>query len=470
MHTFQEFSVLLEFLTDAQRAKYAKHKMTAAAKAATDPFFGKGNDEVREELQNYDHDKSEPHKKVEQHLGREISIDDYKKGVIKDKYGRDVKIGRQIKDEKLRNEFATDNTRANTRKGGEYHMSIVRGTEVAGQTNPHSTIENPFGHSWAEQSCKNIEDGENRKFLKDEIRHGTVVARVRDKDNQEIYRATLQPHHNDEGHTAYSVNSEYGVKHPAFTAHAQDVAKRLSGEHKGGSAAYLINDHVYNDKIEDYMIHPKASHEDISKALESKDSGIRKAVASHPNATKEHLDKAIKDESFFVREGALNNPNANREHVERALRDEHHYVRLKALNHPLVNHNDIGKALDDNDSEVRQVAAAHNKATPEHISKALTDKSVAVRTAAISNTNASEENITKGFSDEHPLVREYAVKNDNANEKHIAKALNDSSDDVRGAAVGHPKANMTHIAQGLADESPFVRRLAREAQNRLQSK
>lgn len=139
---------LMEYLTDDQRKRYKNVEMTTKAREDTDHFFGKDNDEIKEPLKDHVPDKSEVHKKVEHHLGKEIEPEEYKKGITTDKYGRQVKLGKSIKDEKLRTEFANDSTRAGTKSSKNFHVSVVRGTEVAGQTNSAPDKHHPHGHSW----------------------------------------------------------------------------------------------------------------------------------------------------------------------------------------------------------------------------------------------------------------------------------------------------------------------------------
>ena len=102
---------------------------------------------------------------------------------------------------------------------------------MAGQTNSEPDENHPRGHSWGEISCKNVDTGLNKHYLKDEIKHGTVVVRAHDHNGQEIYRGTLKPY-NNKGSRAYSLDAEYGIKQPDFTDHAIQVAKDLSGDYK----------------------------------------------------------------------------------------------------------------------------------------------------------------------------------------------------------------------------------------------
>jgi HEAT repeat protein len=459
MIRFKQF--LLEYLTDEQRKRFARVKMTKKARADTDHFFGKGNDivhgEIAHDASHHEH-KSEVHRAVERHLGQEIHYDDYRRGLIKDKYGRDVKIGRLIKDEKLRNAFASDSTREGSRKTGVFKTSTVRGIEVAGQSNSAPDPHHPKGHSWAQLSCKNVDTGSNKHYLENEIRRGTVVHRVHDHTGQEIYRATLQPYHNKKGHVAYVVDSEYGIKNPAFRKSAYQVANKLSGEYKPG--VFFKHPDVYNENDIRCILHPSANAEHLHKALNDKQFFVRKAAAKHPNVNAEHLHKALNDENWEVRISAAKHPNANAEHLHKALNDENIYVREAAAKHPNVNAEHLHKALNDENWEVRISAAKHPNANAEHLHKALNDEDIFVRVAAAGNPNVNAQHLHKALNDKHHYVREEAANHPNANVEHLHKALNDENWKVREAAAKHPNANAEHLHKALNDKEWEIRKAA----------
>jgi hypothetical protein len=77
-------SFLTEYLTDDQHAKYKDVIMSSDARKATDHFFGAGNDHVKEDVIGLEPDKSEVHRAVEQHLGKQITPNEYVKGLTKD--------------------------------------------------------------------------------------------------------------------------------------------------------------------------------------------------------------------------------------------------------------------------------------------------------------------------------------------------------------------------------------------------
>lgn len=312
---------LLEYLTPKQLGKYSQYKMDPVAREHTDHFFGKDNDVVHEDLAEHEpHQKSEVHKAIERHLNQDIHPADYKLGLATDKYGRKTRIGRMIKDPALKQQYDTDKDRIGAKMGAHsgFKVSIHRGVQVAGQTNSSPDEKHPEGHSWGNESCKNADDGVMSGALKHEIKHGTVAMFVHDHSGKEVYRATLQPHvheddtklnRNDE-HVVkkgaklprvYALNSEYGVKNPAFTNHARDVAARLSANapvinKQGNIINYHIHNKVYNDSVNDTITNPNLKPEHIKHILtwgSNKDKNVL-LESKNKNVTAEHLDEMEK--------------------------------------------------------------------------------------------------------------------------------------------------------------------------------
>ena len=514
---------LTEYLTAGQRKLYADTQMTEKARADTDHFFGVGNDHVQEDVIGLEPDKSEVHRAVERHLGKQIKHDEYVKGVTKDRHGRDVRLGRLIRDEKLRNQFANDNVRAGSKRTSGHYMTIVRGTEVAGQTNSEPDPQHPKGHSWGDLSCKNVDTGVNRSFLKGEVKHGTVVVRAHDHTGQEIYRATLQPHHNHEDKVAYSLDSEYGLKHPAFTAHAHDVARRLSGEfkmHNPESAVFTKHEDVYNDNGQSRMLHPDLKNTDLHKIMDSNPSTplamlaakhhnvddtlldkamnhssarVHAAAAANPLASSKHLHKALDSDNFNVQLAAANNPNIRPEHVDKIVKNGDSELLTSIAKHPSVQPHHIDQIIDSNsESKIYSIlgnrhinkehldkiiamgkqslnkhVAKHRLATPEHLDKLLDHgNNLGVMEAAASNRNASEANLMKALSKHDlPTVRRDAVSNEKAPDSFLHHVLDlpHTDSEVRMAAASNENASSSLLHRALDDKDYWVR--ASAAQN-----
>jgi hypothetical protein len=455
MIRFKNF--IKEELNDKEKAEVAKWPRDPKALEATDHYFGKGNDEKHEELSGTV-DKSEVHKAIERHLGKEIEPNDYKAGVTDDKYGRKTKIGGMLTkskaDPKLINNFANDSTRqGKTQKG--LTVKVTRSPAgVAGQTS--------HGQDWENQSCKNFNTGSNRHYLEGEVKHGTVVAYLHNHKGEEIARSTLQPHINDEGHTAYAVDSHYGLDHAGFKQHAEDLAKRLSGEpKKGDSIVYKKHYKVYDDNGQSTILHPNASKEHIDHALDDEREDVRMAAISHPNATKAHINHALNDDDYEVRQAAVSNKNATSEHIDKALNDKSGMVRMAAAAHPNASSKHIDKALNDKSEHVRHVAVRNKNATSEQIDKALNDDSPYVRQGAVNNPNASKEHLDKAITDGEYRIRYMAANHKNATPEHKAKSAQYEEDVKKRIAIAsHPNASEKDLDNALKDKDVEVRKAA----------
>ena len=257
-----EENQLDEYLTPDEEAEVAKwKKRTPQATKATSHFFG--GDEIEDiyrPLVDLD-GKSEVHAAIEQDIGIPISSDDYKKGLVKDKSGKQIRIGSAISDPKLRTAFKTDPLRkGQPTKAASRNVRITRSpTGVAGQTS--------HGQSWEKHSCKNFNDGSNRRYLCHEVENGTVVAYLTDKESgEEIARGTFQPYTNEEGNYLYRLDAYYGENNAQFKKYLKQLERELSQPHSG-SPIYDIHPDVYGDSRVNKSFHHDANYEDYKIAV-----------------------------------------------------------------------------------------------------------------------------------------------------------------------------------------------------------
>ena len=464
---FKHFLVLREELNTTQKARVSKWPRDQKAISATDHYFGKDNDDITSPLEGTQ-DKSEIHKKVEAHLDKQISIEDYKKNTTTDKHNRTTGISKLIKDPKLLQDFNNDNTRQGNKYTGLSIHTTRSAHGVAGQTSR--------GQSWENESCKNFETGSNKKYLEPEVKHGTVVTYLKDHTGKEIARATLHPHHNDEGHVAYGLNSYYGIDHADFKDHIDKLSQDLSGPHKGGKIVYKIHPDVYDDMNHKTILHPGISETGL-KTLQSKNPNnlsLHRAVFNHPNATdkmlhdgiksdnedmasialgssrlkREHIDTALSHSSPFVREAAMRSGKVSKIQLHTALKDSSHEVRLAAISHPKIDKTHIDAALADktNISDVRETAVQHKYATEDHINQGLSDSDDWVKLAAIRNRNVTPDNITNALK----ITRHTSHTSDI-----------DPISNLHAEAITHPKANETHFKMGLNHQDAYVREISK---------
>jgi hypothetical protein len=462
--------LLKEYLTDDQRKKYSKYGMTYKARKDTDHFFGTGVDLKREELKNFEGDKSEVHKAVERHLGKEITHDEYKKGITTDKYQRPVRIGKMVKDENLRNEFAKDSTRAGSQKNNGHYVTVVRGVEVAGQTNSAPNKEHPRGHSWGEISCKNADTGSNREYLPREIEHGTTVVRVHDHNDKEIYRATLQPHHNDKGHVAYAVDSEYGVKNDSFTKHAHDVASRLSGEHKGGSVLYSKHEDVYDDNGKDTIVHPSLSKDDLIKNKDTPTSVINHfaedkksnpkiahSLLAHPNADSLTTVMLAKHKDPSVVSAALKHPKADDNTTRHAANNDNPDIVRQALAHPKADFKTVHRVAWGSNDELASEAIHHPLADNDAINYAAQNKNTPkAAISALNHPKADRRTVYYGAMNENPDIAIAALKHPKVDSEVVDRAAQHKDSNVVIAALNHPLSDRRTPIRAVSHRDPKV--------------
>ena len=463
MINFKNFLLMMEELNQSQKETVSKWPRDPAALAHTDHYFGKDNDDITTPLDGTQ-DKSEVHKKVEQHIGRQIPIEDYKANKTTDKYNRSVGVSKLIKDPELLQNFNNDSTRQGKKYTG-LSVHVTRSAHgVAGQTSGEQ--------SWADESCKNFNDGMNRQYLKPEVKHGTVVTYLKDHTGKEIARATLHPHYNNEGHVAYAVNSYYGIDHADFKEHVERVAQELSGPHKGGNYTYTIHPDVYNDMGHDKILHPQITSTQL-EGLQKKfpnNTSIHRAIYNHPNTTDGIIHNGIKSDNEDISLLALDSSKLKPEHIDTALEHESMAVRGAAFNNNKITRTQLHKGLKDESHEVRIEAILNENIKPEHIDVAMKDENKFVRDYAVSKKTATPDHIHLGLDDPDYSVRLSAIRNRNASVDNITKALNMKSDGkdendsfvntIQKEALYHKNAGPDHYRMGLSSNFPEVKETA----------
>lgn len=506
-------TLLVEKLSDEDAAHVKTWYRDPTAIKHTDHFFGKKNDDVYEDLESDHNHKSEVHKEVERHIGQEIAHDDYRKGLTKDKHGRDSKIGRMIKDEGLRNRFANDDTRQN-KNVNNFKVRTTRSPEgVAGQTSA--------GQSWEEHSCKNFKTGMFKDKLPHEVQHGTVVSYLHHPNGTELARATFHPFINKKGKRIYKQDSYYGMDHAAFKKHNKEMERRLSASHEAPTSPsdmeYKIHPNVYNDNKVEYTTHPNMSKEAIDKVLENNkavhahhlltqrddlhDDHIKKLLnhpndevrhemlssphlkggdldhavnnsdgkdklhlALNPNLTSKHIHHLIDSDSDIYPSTShelVKHPNLNHEHIDKLLKNKPEEVAGPALHHKNVSDKNLHDGLDRNSSLVREYAASSPHLKHEHFQKIINGDETWIKKSIASNAKLNSTQIHKLIDHNNLHINAGLTKNPNLQPEHIDKLLHpQNTDKVRDAAIQHKNVSEANIHKALDDTDADTRRWA----------
>lgn len=376
MISFKDF--LGEALTDAQTKQV--NKWTTKSRDKTISFSDKamgGKDRISIPLQSH---AVGAHPDVANHLKQHgYEIKDYQSGLATDTHGRDVKIGKALAKTKapqsIINTFANDSSRQN-KSHDNLHVVMSR--------NPHDVAAMSTGRSW--ESCMNMDSGAFRKHLPHDIKQGTHVAYLTDKNDHTaenpVGRIALKPYvSEDKSHTVLRPESRtYGTGNDAF----HNTVRSWSEHHfpLKEKTAYKMHDDLYDDTTHaaaitnhrtNYTHSPlmiKNTKETLDHFAKSHDIDHVLAVANHGG--QEHLDQLKNHPSHYVRAAVqerhssedqskfINDPHefvragvakhGTDEHRKQLLTDPHHLVRMEIARHDETHHDTL---KDDKNADVR---------------------------------------------------------------------------------------------------------------------
>lgn len=209
-------------------------------------------------MKNIAQDVQAPSIVVDALKAKNIEIVDYIAGTGKDSQGRVVRIGRALKDPDVKRAFDSDPNRkslTNATRNNQLICISMHPYDIAGMSTDRG---------WS--SCMNLKDGSNKKYVKQDVTSGTLIAYLIDpKDrniNKPIARALAKPYFERQGNLKNQVgdgkvNAMYLVDYayPDSTMPFVHVLQEWFDEHinphiatgeRGG--VYYLKDRLYNDK------------------------------------------------------------------------------------------------------------------------------------------------------------------------------------------------------------------------------
>lgn len=268
-----QYDLILEELSDSQKAKVDKWvKPGRRTIDISSHVFPAGHERMSIPLEDPKDKKVEAPEHIESHLKQHgYEVHDYLNGRVKDKHGREMKLGKALKQSKapddLINHFNTDPKRNAARLHGDLSVVVSR--------HPYDVAGMSTGRGWT--SCMDLDRGyEERHHLKHDVHEGTHVAYlVRGNDHNienPVARIALKPHTSLDGsHTVLRPEDKtYGGAASSFghTVHKWSVDNfPLQKGH-----VYMKNTKIYDDtggldSDKNILIHPDADHKAIANEL-----------------------------------------------------------------------------------------------------------------------------------------------------------------------------------------------------------
>ena len=346
----KSFFTLFEELTDEQKKTVDKWGPNTEATQISSHVFPEGHDRV--EIPLKDASSADAPDTIKQHLDTHgYQVTDYKSGLAKDKYGRETKIGKVLEKtnapDELKKTFASDPNRATSTKQSNLKVVISK--------HPHDVAGMSTDRGWS--SCMDMEGGCNRHYLSNDIKHGTHVAYLVNKDDNEIKnpiaRIAMKPFVSDSGHTVIRPEeSQYGTSDSAFHATVHDFAEK---NYPMKDAAYSKHEALYNDSGKSTLLNIK-NGEDAYKLLSHSDPEIQSDASAHEKLNSDFIDKAISDPKIekSVKYSMIKyNPNINENHLSNILNDKKQpdSIKVAAITNKAATKEHISRALDDDQPE-----------------------------------------------------------------------------------------------------------------------
>lgn len=167
------------------------------------------------------------------------TIEDYRAGIAVDKSGkRRMRIGRLISsDADAKKMFDNDKRRTGFR--AKYMICISR--------HPYDIIGASTDRGWS--SCINLIDGSNKKYLKEDVQHGTIIAYLIEEHDRNINnpagRILIKPYVS-KTHKVLACDAVYGANVQGFVL---SVQRWLDKNFNAGAPVgeYALNKHLYRD-------------------------------------------------------------------------------------------------------------------------------------------------------------------------------------------------------------------------------
>lgn len=177
---------------------------------------------------------------------------DYSKGTVKDKHGRETRIGKALvrtnAHPHIIKRFNDDSARKALGSGSDTHEVII-------SRHPYDVAGMSTGKRWS--SCMDMESGSNKRFLTEEIKNGTHVAYLVPKGvkhdeaiHSPLARIALKQYEAEDSHKILRPSDSYGEANGAF---ANTVRSWAEKHFPANPQRYDLNKHSYDDGETSYF-------------------------------------------------------------------------------------------------------------------------------------------------------------------------------------------------------------------------
>jgi len=424
--------------------------------------------------------KSAPHAEVEKYLIQHgIDTSTMSSGMVKDKHGRFVRVGKVLT--QLKAPQTIINANAKQLQGSALAHNDYR---VVTSNKPMDVAGMTSETDWHEDSCMNLEHGCNREYLHADVEHGSKVHFLVHKDDADIKhplaRALSKKYvgklPNGRTHEIWRRDDKtYGTSNTAFE-HTVDAQNELAYPMHPDVPVYELQASLYNngnknvvnkkvmlDKLSDLDVDQKWLH----IAANDNDSQLALKAAQHPDAHSIALTNAAGHQDKNVALAAIRHPHASNVTIATAAQHHDPEVAFEALKHPLADDRTVEWAMYNPTKKVAMAALNHPAVTAEATRRGVGNSDLKVALASLSHHKADEDTVVRAmYPDTPPEVAMAALHHPKIHTRAVTIAALHRNPEVAMAAVNHPKADSGTIFQAFKHADPRVVSTASDALDR----
>lgn len=179
-------------------------------------------------------------------------LEDYLSGTVKDKHNRIMRLGKVLKDPELKKLFETDPSR-------KALVEVTRGKKsICLSMHPYDVAGMSTGRGWT--SCMDLNDGINKKYVRDDVKQHTLIAYLIDTTDRDIKRplsrVLIKRFYSEQSTNKffYHVEKVYPAPNDPFIESVQSfIDDKINAELLGGDSLeyrYRIHKDLYTDTRE----------------------------------------------------------------------------------------------------------------------------------------------------------------------------------------------------------------------------
>ena len=390
-------------------------------------------------------------------------VEDYVAGlaVKADDPKKKIKIGKLISDDpSVKHMYDNDDQRTGC-KGVKQWVVISR--------HPYDIMGMSFDRGW--KSCMHLTEGSNKKYLEQDVKHGTLVAYlINDNDrniNKPVARIAIKPFFDNKGNYKLlppNADKVYGTASKAFYNTVVKWCKEVNTGTPNGK--YTMHPKLYPDNQDG--VHTQLVTQEIMDSLKKMTSSEIKEAFSKFNFkertfiiaetdSENVLMVGAEDENYYIRMDVVKNVNATEKVLLISALDKNENVRESVMFNDNASQKILLIGAQDADYNVRRTVMENVNATKKILLIGAHDKDDYVRRAAMRNINATKKVLLIGAQDEDLYVRKAIMENVNATEKVLLIGAHDGDYSVRKAAMSNHNASEKVILIGAKDKNVIVR-------------